>query len=65
MSYEDAPRPPDEVIIEEAEYETELCGACEHDEWLRLICTYDQGAYYTIYCGNCGKSVEDRWTTML
>jgi len=58
-------RLPDDWIVEPAEYETDLCPACEGDTWFRIIATYDRGAFYSIFCGDCGKPIEERWTELL
>ena len=55
---------PDDVIVEVAEFETDCCPCCQGDEWLRAIATYGYRAFYVIYCANCGKPIEERWTGM-
>lgn len=57
-------RLPDDWIVEPAEYETEICAHCEADDWMRAIAIYARGCCYVIYCGGCGKSIEERWTEL-
>ena len=55
---------PTEVIVEAADDAVEELGACPccHElNWLRAIAAYRSGACFVIYCGNCGKTVEERW----
>lgn len=52
------------MIVEVAEFETDCCPCCQGDEWLRAIATYGYRAFYVIYCANCGKPIEERWTGM-
>jgi hypothetical protein len=63
MSIEDGS--PHDLILEDASAdEEELCPACESMRWLRLIAAYTRGACYVVYCGDCGKPSDARWTIL-
>jgi len=50
--------------IEEAgaEVDYEDCPCCGETEWLKLRVDYKRGACHVIYCVECGKPVEERWS---
>jgi hypothetical protein len=62
MSIEDGG--PNEVIIEAAEDEDEICPVCEDENWLRVIAAYTKGSVWVIYCGTCGRTTEERWNLL-
>ena len=54
---------PTGIIVEDAsEDDDELCPCCDDLDWLRAIATYKKGACYVIFCGSCGKTIEEKWT---
>jgi len=59
MSIEDGG--PNDVIIEGAANEEEICPICEGEDWIRVIAAYDKGSVWVIFCGYCGRTTEERW----
>ena len=58
---------PEEVIVESAADVTEDegdCPCCHEVNWLRAIVRYARGACWVIYCGECGKTIEERWNIL-
>ena len=56
---------PRDIIVEDASDENdEVCPCCNDMDWLRAIVAYKKGACYVIFCGGCGKPVEERWTIL-
>ena len=56
-----------EAIVEDASDVTEdegPCPCCHELHWLRVIAAYARGACWVIYCGNCGKPIEERWSIL-
>jgi hypothetical protein len=51
-----------EVLIEDAsDDEDECCPSCEDLHWMRIVARYKSGVAYMIYCGACGKPLEENW----
>jgi hypothetical protein len=50
-----------EVHVEQADDEDEACPCCEADDWVRAIAVYPKGACWVIYCGGCGKVIQQKW----
>ena len=62
MSIEDGG--PKDLILEDAEAETEVCPVCESENWLRAIAGYTNGACWVIFCADCGRTIEERWNIL-
>jgi len=52
-----------EVHVESVEDDSEWeeCPCCETSNWLRAIAAYPRGACWVVYCGDCGKTIQERW----
>jgi hypothetical protein len=61
MSIEDGG--PQDFLLEAAD-EDEVCPICDADNWLRAVAIYKRGACWIIYCGDCGRTIEERWNIL-
>ena len=55
-----------EVVIEGADEDVdhEYCPGCEVTNWLRAISVYGRGTCWVVFCGGCGRTVEERWNIL-
>jgi hypothetical protein len=53
-----------DLILELAEESAEdegPCPCCGEFDWLRAIASYMGGACWVVFCGGCGRPLEQRW----
>jgi len=54
-----------EVIVEDAtDEEEECCPCCGGERWVRAIAAYNSGACWVLYCADCGKPLQKKWTIL-
>ena len=56
---------PRQIIVEDAtDDEPDPCPCCGGETWIRAICAYEKGACWVIYCAECGKPIQKKWTIL-
>lgn len=55
-----------EAIVEEGDEEAdwEECPCCGDTDWVRAIAVYERGTCWVLFCGGCGKPIQEKWNIL-
>jgi len=54
----------DALIEDVSDEEDSLCPACNDMLWLRVVAVYPRGTCWVLYCGACGRMLQERWNML-
>lgn len=52
------------VTPEEATTDWESCPCCESDDLVRMIARHPRACFWVVFCGDCGKFLQERWNLL-